>query len=645
MATPLHTASVSELRHELRTPVNLIVGYAEMLLEDCPESDPRSTELRGVVVAAREVLGRINAALPPNGVSTENDLTRLLEELVDPQQRVMRAVATVSAATQDERALADLEKITAAARRLTSVPRPATHPMYAPTSRPGPIDAPASVGPGATTAVNGVARILIVDDVEDNRTVLARRLARQGYQTFAVENGRLALERLSDGSFDLVLLDVMMPEMDGIAVLERMKASPALRDIPVIMISALDDLSSVVRCIEQGAEDYLAKPFDPVLLRARIGAALEKKRLHDREADYLRQVGCVIEAAGAVERGQYRSDLLTAISRRDDELGRLARVFDAMVAGVRAREGRLHAQLHELRADVKLATSEMTVAWPDGEYDAALPRPGSLFAGRYEVSRVLGRGGMGTVFQAHDRELGEDVAIKLVRSELLRGDDAAIDRFKNEIRLARRISHRNVVRTHDFGESAGEYFVTMEYVRGMTVRELLRTRGRLGASSTLGLARQLVEALAVAHEAGIIHRDIKPENALLDGDGVLKVMDFGIARLAQRSSTVTQTGMFLGTPTYMAPEHLLGEDIDARADLYAVGVTMYECLTGVPPFTAPSAIALISKVLATQPAAPVAVNPEVPPAMSALVLRLLAKHAGDRPRDARDLLELLAEMG
>lgn len=456
-------------------------------------------------------------------------------------------------------------------------------------------------------------------------------------------NGRLALELLQSERFDLVLLDVIMPEIDGFQVMERMHAEPALREIPVIMISALDDLSSVVRCIEFGAEDYLTKPFDPVLLRARIGAALEKKRFRDREADYLRQVAHVIDAAGAVEHGVYQSAMLTEIGRRNDELGRLARVFDAMVAGVHARESRLLEQLRQLRTDVSLATSEMSTLGPEGDGGATLP-VGTLFASRYEITKAIGRGGMGMVYRATDRELGEEVAIKLLRADLLGSDDRAIERFKNEIRLARRISHHNVVRTHDFGECNGNYFVTMEYVRGITVRELLKTRGRLGVSSTLALARQLVDALAVAHDALIIHRDVKPENALLDASGVLKVMDFGIARLAQYPSTMTQAGMILGTPAYMAPEQLMGEEIDGRADLYAAGVVIYECLTGVPPFTAPSPITLISKVLTAVPKSPALLNEEVPPALSALVLRLLQKNPTDRPSDARALLELLSEL-
>ena len=186
---------------------------------------------------------------------------------------------------------------------------------------------------------------------------------------------------------------------------------------------------------------------------------------------------------------------------------------------------------------------------------------------------------------------------------------------------------------------------TMELVKGLTMRELLTTRGRLGVASTLAVARQLAEALAVAHQAGVIHRDLKPENVLLDGDGVLKVMDFGIARLAEATSARTQAGMIVGTPAYMAPEQLVGEAIDGRTDLYATGVVMYECLVARPPFSASNAVALIGKVLTTEAEAPIAASADVPAALSALVMRLLAKDPELRPASATVLLELLAELG
>src|SRR2546425_5097704 len=166
--------------------------------------------------------------------------------------------------------------------------------------------------------------LLVVDDNSMNRIMLSRYITKLGYQATLVENGRQALEKLQAGPFDLVLLDVEMPEMDGYQVLEQLKADPRLRDLPVIMISAVEELESVVRCIELGAQDYLPKPFNPVLLRARLTACLERKRLRDQEVDYLHQVGRVTAAAAAIRANTFKSENLGEGARRRDELGQVA---------------------------------------------------------------------------------------------------------------------------------------------------------------------------------------------------------------------------------------------------------------------------------------------------------------------------------
>ncbi len=489
----------------------------------------------------------------------------------------------------------------------------------------------------------GPARILVVDDVEPNRDLLSRRLKREGYRVECAENGEQALRMVAERPFDLVLLDVMMPEIDGYEVLERLKDDRTTRDIPVIMISALDEMPSIVRCIERGAEDYLPKPFDPVLLRARINASLEKKRLRDHEVEYLRQVDRVIEAATAVEAGTYTEGALADVAGRADQLGRLARVFDGMAAQVRAREERLRDRVRDLRAEIEAARQKQPRTAEASLDFASLPA-GERFAERYEIVEMLGRGGMGMVYRARDLELDEEIAIKTLKPELL-SDAALIERFKTEIRLARRISHRNVVRTHDFGEWSGVYYLTMEYVEGITVRELIDTRGQLGVSATLAIASQLAASLEVAHEQGVIHRDIKPQNLLLDSDGALKVMDFGVARLAERTSTLTESGLVVGTPAYMSPEQLLAEKVDVRSDLYSVGVVMYECLTGALPFQAESTVSLIAKLLSEEPAAPAALNAEIPPALSQLIVQLLEKKADERVGSAGELRERLSQIG
>ena len=213
------------------------------------------------------------------------------------------------------------------------------------------------------------ASLLIVDDNSMNRIMLSRYTTRLGYRSTLVENGRQALEKLQNESFDLVLLDVQMPEMDGYQVLERMKTHPYLREIPVIMISAVDELESTVRCIELGAQDYLPKPFNPVLLRARLTACLERKRLRDQEIDYLRQVGQVTAAAAAIKNNTFQTESLDEVASRSDELGQLAQVFQEMALQVYAREQRLQQQVQQLRIEIDQARKAREVAdITDSEY-------------------------------------------------------------------------------------------------------------------------------------------------------------------------------------------------------------------------------------------------------------------------------------
>jgi two-component system, cell cycle response regulator len=218
--------------------------------------------------------------------------------------------------------------------------------------------------------------LLVVDDNDDNRYTLTGRLAREGYTTVVTAtNGREALDLLAGRRVDLVLLDVMMPELNGYEVLERLRGDEHLRHVPVIMISAVDQLESVVRCIELGAQDYLPKPFNPVLLRARVGACLESKRLRDQEVQYLRDVAEVTTAAAAVEAGQFAVETLTGVARRPDALGQLARVFVGMARKVAAREAELEQEILTLRIEIDHAQKTRQVSEiTDTEYFQELQR-------------------------------------------------------------------------------------------------------------------------------------------------------------------------------------------------------------------------------------------------------------------------------
>lgn len=618
---------VAALRHDLRTPVNHIVGYAEMLIEDLegPEHAEHRAALGRTLDAARDALRLISLVLAPTRDSVEPaEVAALYQKLEDPQRRILHVVRTLLAAggAPTPTFLDDLRKIEEATGRL--VPKSSTSAAASPEA-PDPT-------PGGTRA-----RVLVVDDDAGNRDVLTRRLQREGYAVLAASGGQEALRAMGREAVDVVLLDVMMPDLDGLTVLQRVKADPAVRDIPVIMISALDDLGAIARCIEAGALDYLPKPFEPVILRARLAASLAEKRFRDQERDLVRALSVVTAAATAVEAGAYQAGQLGEVAQRADALGRLARVMDRMATGVGEREARLRGRLDELRSDIGVArrTHEFVTEWESEHLGE-----GQTFAGRYVVASVLGRGGMGTVYKALDTELNDVVAIKTLRSDLV-ADEGARERFKDEIRLTRRITHRNVVRTHDFGEAGGLWYITMEYVEGLTVRQLIDSRGKLGVESALAIGTQLAESLKVAHETGVIHRDIKPHNLLLDGAGVLKVMDFGVARLAQSTARHTQAGLIVGTPAYMSPEQLTGEEVDARSDLYSAGVVLFEALAGQLPLDAPTVMALFAKVLSEDPPRLGSLVDGVPRALDELVTQLLAKRPEDRIATAGVLLDRL----
>lgn len=354
----------------------------------------------------------------------------------------------------------------------------------------------------------------------------------------------------------------------------------------------------------------------------------------------VRPVTVLAEASRRAADGDYDAVIPEGGS---DEIGTLSGAFRRLLADLKERQALvdlLSAQsAGGTRTQMLNAGAAATVKLPTGMENMTVLQPGQTFGNRYEIKSVLGVGGMGMVYKANDRELGETLAIKTLKPDMVAADSNALERFKSEIKLARRIAHRNVVRTYDLGEIGGVYYISMEYVEGKSLKDLIRERGRLPASAVLPIAKQLCRALEVSHEEGVIHRDIKPQNMVVQADGVLKVMDFGIARLATRpkESGHTEAGMVVGTPEYMAPEQLMGDELDARADLYATGVVLYECLVGRVPITADTPIALIAKVLEEEPKAPRAVQPDVPPALSELVMWVLAKDREKRPRSAAEL--------
>jgi eukaryotic-like serine/threonine-protein kinase len=262
----------------------------------------------------------------------------------------------------------------------------------------------------------------------------------------------------------------------------------------------------------------------------------------------------------------------------------------------------------------------------------------SVFGDRYTLVEPLGDGGMAKVYLARDKSLGREVALKVLREQYT-GDEEFVERFRREAMSAAALNHPGIVQVYDRGRAAdGAFYIAMEYVPGGTLKERIMARGKLAPPEAAEIASQVADALALAHDRGIVHRDIKPQNVLLTASGEAKVSDFGIARAAS-TQTMTQTNSVLGTLAYMSPEQLRGERVGPESDLYSLGVVIYEMLTGELPYQGSDPIATAMKHLDEPPRNPREVNPAVPEELGALVVRLLAKGPEDRYRSAASLSE------
>lgn len=428
-----------------------------------------------------------------------------------------------------------------------------------------------------------------------------------------------------------------------------------------------------------------------LLAAGALGLALALVAAYGAARHVTRPVRALADAARRAADGDYSADsaLPAGIgSSSRDEISGLAAAFGALLAELRdkqalvdllrvggARRPRqpepepvrgMPGTIGVVRGRAQPRSNVLAIAKPEPQLiEATAPparlgvalSPGGLLARRYAIEALIGMGGIGIVYRAVDLSLNEVVALKVLRPETIAADPGAVDRLKEEIRLARKVSHRNVVRTHDLGESDGVPFITMEYVEGSSLEALISERGALPASAVISIAKQICRALMVAHEQGVIHGDLKPANLLVGPDGLLKVGDFGVARLVHSQGAESRRavpmipGAVLGTPEYMAPEQLLGRAPDARSDIYSAGMVLHECVTGATPFGADTPLGFIARKLETREtgdARPAGLRegfksaPKLTGAPLAMLIARMTAHDRDaRPSSAAEVYEIL----
>jgi CheY-like chemotaxis protein len=433
--------------------------------------------------------------------------------------------------------------------------------------------------------------ILVVDDNPNNVSLLAEILRGAGYQVRVALSGAKALSMMATQPPDLVMLDINMPELDGYEVCRRLKAGEATRAVPVIFISALDDVLDKVAAFDAGGVDYVTKPFEAAEVLARARSQLELSRLR-----------LELERSNADLRRR-NEDLLRAMRRTEQAFLTLSEVL-----------------------------------------------PGTVLDGTYRLDKKIGEGGFGAVFRAQHLGLRRAVAVKVLRPS----ESHQLARFKLEGIAACRVGHPNAVEVMHFGFSAeGIAYLVMELLNGRNLADVLHDRGKLPPAYCLSILATVCAVLQEAHGHGILHRDIKPANIFLhqteQGEQVVKVLDFGIAKLLDDDVTgefneLTHTGIYVGTPEYMAPERFLEDVYDGSADVYSVGVMAYRMLSGERPIVPRPGGAIVGGLsyALTAPRPLRDANPKLSKELERVVMSALAKEPTERPGPQEFALALAA---
>jgi len=267
---------------------------------------------------------------------------------------------------------------------------------------------------------------------------------------------------------------------------------------------------------------------------------------------------------------------------------------------------------------------------------------GSVFAGRYEIIEELGKGGMGNVYRVFDKKVDGEIALKLVKPEIA-SDKNTLERFRNELKLARDITHKNVCRMYDLNEDKGTHYITMEYVPGGDLKRFIRRSKQLGIGTALSIAKQICEGLVEAHRLGVVHRDLKPNNIMIDDNGNARIMDFGIAR-SLSAKGITGKGVMIGTPEYMSPEQVEGKEVDQRSDIYSLGIIMFEMVTGRVPFEGDMPFVIGMKHKSEKPKEPKEFNLQIPEDLNRVILKCLEKEKENRYQNSVEVLSVLNQI-
>ncbi len=506
--------------------------------------------------------------------------------------------------------------------------------------------------------------ILIIEDDATLLRGLRDNFVFKGYDVSTAVDGESGLDMALSVRPDVILLDIMLPGMNGFEVCRRIRKAEL--DMPIIMLTAKGQEEDIVRGLNLGADDYVTKPFSIKELLARVRAFLRRREAAEAQDYRFGHFHLDLASYRLFENGvevqltpkEFRmlEYLLRRAGRaltRDDIMGEVwgsdvlvtARSVDRCVTTLRSkieqdpRHPKFILTIRDVGYRFEMVEPEDETAADSGQEGRESVAQGSRL-GRYEVGALIGSGGMGQIFQARDRNLGRDVAVKVLSKHWARHPEA-LARFKREARTVASLSHPSILAIFDVGTDRGLTYLVTELLKGETLRDRIR-RMPFALSETIEIGIAIAEALSVAHANGVVHRDIKPSNVFLTQDGGIRVLDFGLAQIRQiepesDESTLTvptSPGSMIGTVGYMAPEQARGMATDIRSDIFSLGCVLYEMISGRGPFGRETAADTIAAILNDVPAS-IASSGEATAGQLALVVsRCLEKEPDDRFTDA-----------